>query len=140
MIAKLARAYPNARIIYSGGDASLLANKAARPTISIRCSTSFGVPRARVQVENRSRNTNENAIFSKAMAEPKPGERWLLVTSAHSHAACDWLFPPRRFSGRGLSGRLDDTRPIQALRRIFSSSPVSSAPMHAVHEWTGLVA
>jgi uncharacterized SAM-binding protein YcdF (DUF218 family) len=35
-----------------------------------------------VTLEPRSRNTVENAVFSKAIAQPKPGERWLLVTSA----------------------------------------------------------
>ena len=34
-------------------------------------------------MERRSRNTQENAEFSKAMLTPKPGERWLLVTSAY---------------------------------------------------------
>src|SRR5690606_25620968 len=29
-----------------------------------------------------SRDTYENAIYSKQLAEPKPGETWLLVTSA----------------------------------------------------------
>ena len=43
---------------------------------------SFGVPRERVTLENRSRNTYENAVFAKELAKPKPGERWLLVTSA----------------------------------------------------------
>ena len=33
-------------------------------------------------MERRSRNTQENAEFSRALAAPKPGERWLLVTSA----------------------------------------------------------
>ncbi len=43
---------------------------------------SFGVPRERVMLENKSRNTAENAAFTKALVKPKPGERWLLVTSA----------------------------------------------------------
>ena len=33
-------------------------------------------------MERRARNTLENAEFAKALAVPRPGERWLLVTSA----------------------------------------------------------
>ena len=40
------------------------------------------MPRSRVILENRSRNTHENAAFTAALVHPKPGERWLLVTSA----------------------------------------------------------
>jgi uncharacterized SAM-binding protein YcdF (DUF218 family) len=32
--------------------------------------------------ESRSRNTRENALFSRELMRPKPGEVWLLVTSA----------------------------------------------------------
>ena len=81
-IAKLARAYPNARIVYSGGDASLLANGLPEAKFLYPLLDSFGVPRERVMLESRSRNTAENAAFTKELVKPKPGERWLLVTSA----------------------------------------------------------
>jgi DUF218 domain len=38
--------------------------------------------RDRIIVERKSRNTTENAAFTKQLVMPKPGERWLLVTSA----------------------------------------------------------
>jgi uncharacterized SAM-binding protein YcdF (DUF218 family) len=42
-----------------------------------------GISRDRAILEDRSRNTVENAVFSKAIVQPKRGERWLLVTSAY---------------------------------------------------------
>ena len=81
-MAKLARTYPNARIIYSGGDASLLGNRAPETDFVYPVLDNLGIARGRVQLEARSRNTAENAAFTKALVSPKPGERWLLVTSA----------------------------------------------------------
>ncbi len=82
VIADLARRYPKARIVFSGGDAHLLLASAAEADFVLPLWESFGIARDRVVLENRSRNTAENASFSKARAEPKSGERWLLVTSA----------------------------------------------------------
>jgi len=81
-IAKLARAYPNARIVYTGGDASMLGNQPPETEFVYPLLDSFGVPRERVILESRSRNTAENAAFTKDLVKPKLGERWLLVTSA----------------------------------------------------------
>src|SRR5215467_13558577 len=79
---KLARAYPEARIVYSGGDASLFGNQPAEASFVAPLLDSFGVSSNRVMLESRSRNTAENAQFTKELARPNPGERWLLVTSA----------------------------------------------------------
>ena len=81
-MAKLARAYPNARIIYSGGDASLFGNGVAETDFVYPALASLGIARERVQLETQSRNTAENAAFTKLLVKPKLGERWLLVTSA----------------------------------------------------------
>jgi uncharacterized SAM-binding protein YcdF (DUF218 family) len=81
-IAKLAREFPNARFIYSGGDGTLAGKGGAEADYVPPLMDMFGVAPERVILEPRSRNTAENAAFSKQVAQPKPGERWLLVTSA----------------------------------------------------------
>ncbi|MDO8875996.1 MAG: YdcF family protein [Pseudolabrys sp.] len=81
-IARLARDYPQARIVYSGGDGTLLGTGGAEADYLRPLLDAFGVDPARVVLEPRSRNTAENAAFSKELIKPKPGERWLLVTSA----------------------------------------------------------
>src|SRR6185436_17105876 len=41
-----------------------------------------GLEASRITYERKSLNTEQNAVFAKAIALPKAGERWLLVTSA----------------------------------------------------------
>jgi len=80
--AALAHRYPNARIVFSGGSANLLANDAREADYAGAIFESLGIAKSRLIMERRSRNTQENAEFSKALVAPKDGERWLLVTSA----------------------------------------------------------
>jgi uncharacterized SAM-binding protein YcdF (DUF218 family) len=80
--AALAHRYPNARIVFSGGSANLLSNDAREADFAGAVFESLGVAKSRLIMERRSRNTLENAEFSKALVAPKEGERWLLVTSA----------------------------------------------------------
>ena len=81
--AALARRYPNARIVYSGGSPHLVSSDAREADYAASLFESLGISKERLIVERRSRNTLENAEFSEAIAAPKAGERWLLVTSAY---------------------------------------------------------
>jgi uncharacterized SAM-binding protein YcdF (DUF218 family) len=80
--ARLAKAYPNARLLDIGGPEFL--DPARRPEADEAADVlvALGVPRARIEVERASRNTYENAVNAAAIARPKPGETWVLVTSA----------------------------------------------------------
>jgi uncharacterized SAM-binding protein YcdF (DUF218 family) len=82
IIASLARRYPQARIIFSGGDdpAKTGLGEAA---IAKQLFVSFGVEASRISIEDQSRNTRENALFSYRMIKPAPNSIWLLVTSAY---------------------------------------------------------
>ncbi len=79
--ADLARRYPRSRLVFSGGS-GFIGGGISEADIVSRQADTIGLPRSRVILENRSRNTHENATFSAALVHPKPGERWLLLTSA----------------------------------------------------------
>src|SRR3954469_22941269 len=96
--AALAHRYPNARILFTGGSAGLLSNDAREADHAASLFESLGIARARLLMERRSRNTQENAEFSKAVAAPKEGERWLLVTSAFHMPRSIGLFRKAGFS------------------------------------------
>jgi uncharacterized SAM-binding protein YcdF (DUF218 family) len=66
---ELARRYPDAELVYTG-------NSSWPPFLQ-----PHGLAN-RVIFEDRARNTYENAVLSKQLVAPAPGERWLLVTSA----------------------------------------------------------
>src|SRR5262249_43802220 len=82
VVPDLARRYPNARILFSGGSGALIGDGGAEAGAAARLLESLGISLDRVILEDRSRNTVENAVYSKLIVHPKRGERWLLVTSA----------------------------------------------------------
>jgi uncharacterized SAM-binding protein YcdF (DUF218 family) len=90
--AELARKYPDARIVFSGGSADLMSRDAREGDFAIEIFEALGIDRERLIVERRSRNTYENAAFSKDLVAPKPGERWLLITSAYHMPRAVGLF------------------------------------------------
>lgn len=79
---QLAHRYPNARILISGGGGTVFGEGAAEAPIIAEFLKSLGIDSRRMIVEDRSRTTYENAIFSRELVKPQEGERWLLVTSA----------------------------------------------------------
>ncbi|RIA55988.1 YdcF family protein [Dichotomicrobium thermohalophilum] len=80
--AALARRFPDARLVFSGGSGEILYSGTTEAAGAKRLFTRLGIAPERLLLENRSRNTAENAAFTRELVQPRPGERWLLVTSA----------------------------------------------------------
>ncbi len=80
--AALSRRYPHAKVVYTGGSGSLFFQEWKEAQVVAPLFQQLGVVSERIIFEDQSRNTFENAIFSKRIARPKDGETWLLVTSA----------------------------------------------------------
>ncbi|MFQ5763814.1 MAG: YdcF family protein [Rhodospirillales bacterium] len=81
-MAALARGHPEARLVFTGGSGSLLHQEVKEAHAVVPLLSALGIDPGRVVFEDESRNTWENAEFSRRKAQPQPGETWLLVTSA----------------------------------------------------------
>jgi uncharacterized SAM-binding protein YcdF (DUF218 family) len=78
----LARRLPQARLVFTGGSGMLVATGPQEADVAGRLFEALGVARERITLETKSRDTHENAALTARLVNPKPGERWLLVTSA----------------------------------------------------------
>lgn len=80
--AKLAHRFPEAKILITGGAGAFFYPGKDEATVAEKFLIDLGISKDRILVETQSRNTWQNAIFSKESIKPKTGERWLLITSA----------------------------------------------------------
>jgi uncharacterized SAM-binding protein YcdF (DUF218 family) len=82
MFVKLARLYPTAKLVFTGGSGSIRPDRPKETETAKMLFDDLGLDTTKIIFERESRNTFENAIFSKRLVDPKPGETWLLITSA----------------------------------------------------------
>jgi uncharacterized SAM-binding protein YcdF (DUF218 family) len=139
--AALAHRYPNARVIFSGGNANLVADDSAREAdYAASVFERLGIAKNRLTLERRSRNTQENAEFSKVLVSPKPGERWLLVTSAFHMPRSVGVFRKAGFMVEPYPAdwRTGTDWTLWA-PSIFASDALAQVDI-AVREWMGLAA
>jgi uncharacterized SAM-binding protein YcdF (DUF218 family) len=138
-LADLVRRYPGAKVVLAGGYPDFIVREAPEADVLAQFTDTLGIPADRVMFEGRSRTTRENAVFSRRLAQPKPGERWLLVTSA-------WHMP------RAVGSFRSAGFPVTAYPVDYRTSGWSDADRFflsvadglkrletAVKEWLGLV-
>ncbi len=101
----------------------------------------MGIAPERVTIEDKSRNTEENASFTAAIVHPQASQHWIVVTSAFHMPRAMGVFEKAGFhpvayyvSFRTQGREREDLRvtfePVRNLRTFEI----------AVHEWIGLVA
>lgn len=138
-IAALARRWPEARIVFSGGSGQIIYDGATEADLAAQVFQSFGVPLERMTFEGRSRNTVENARFTRDLVTPQAGERWLLVTSAYHMPRAVGCFRQVGFDVDAwpvdyrTRGPEDATRPFSSVSAGLRRTDV------ALREWVGLV-
>ena len=138
--AALAQRYPNARVVFTGGSANLFANDAREADYAGAIFENLGIAKSRLIMERRSRNTQENAEFSKALVAPKAGEHWLLVTSAFHMPRSVGLFRKAGFAVEPypVDWRVGGRADLFAFANFAIDGLIQTDI--AVREWIGLLA
>lgn len=137
---ELSRRYPAARIVFAGGSSSL-GDQAMQEADVVRMALpQIGVDESRVAFERMSRNTAENARLAKELVQPRPGERWLLVTSAFHMPRSIGCFRAVGFPVTAYPVDFRTTGEAAPFQLFNSVSEGLSFFDMAVREWIGLAA
>lgn len=134
---RLGRHYPLARLVFTGGSGSVTTPDKKEAPVARRYLQELGFDTDGIVFEDQSRNTRENAVYTKQLMAPKSGEVWLLVTSA-THmprsmgvfAAVDWpvIAYPVDYLTTGEGGGFG-----------FDLGTAFSNIGNGLHEWLGLL-
>lgn len=139
--ARLAGLVPNAKVIHSGGKGFVISSQATEAEGAARLFEDFGIAPERIVLEDKSRNTWENAVFTKELVDPKPGQTWLLVTSAYHMPRAMGVF--EKAGWEGVTAYPVDYRTRGTQDRSLGFTGVSKGLRRfdlAFREWVGLVA
>ena len=136
---QLAKKYPNARLVFTGGNASIRSSVSTEAAEVEQHLIDSGIEANRLLLENQARNTYENVLLSKQLVKPTAQENWILVTSAYHLPRAvgifckqGWPVFPYPVDHNSLPGQL--LRP--SLRLAYNSADL----VEASHEWVGLLA
>jgi uncharacterized SAM-binding protein YcdF (DUF218 family) len=137
--AVLARRFSTAKVVVTGGRIDLLREGEGDADTAPRLLSALGVTADRLILENKSRNTYENAVFTKEMVMPKPGETWLLVTSAFHMPRAKALFDKAGFPT--VPWPVDyRTSGKEGIAPFINPGDSLEVTTIAIREWIGLVA
>lgn len=131
----LAHHYPQAKLVFTGGSASIWPNEPSEADVARVFFARQGLDVRRVTFEGRSRSTWENALFTRELVQPGAGETWLLVTSASHMPRAMGVF--RKLGWNVLPWpvgyKTDNVWTIDLAPHLLQLDT-------AMHEWVGLLA
>lgn len=136
---RLAKHYPHVKIIVTGGEGTYFSQSMPDAESTRQLFKMFQLADHNVIYEAKSRNTIENAQFTRDLVHPQKGQRWLLVTSAFHMPRSVGVF---RKAGFDVIAWPTDykTVPEVKFRLYFQNVNESFARSStALHEWLGLL-
>lgn len=139
--AALAHRYPGALLVFSGGSANLVGRQMPEGDAARAFFLRLGIPEDRILIERRSRSTFENGQLTRDLIGPKPGERWILVTSALHMPRAAGVFEKAGFDVVPYPvAYLTSGEPIDYWNYTLSPLAALSLLDESAKEWLGLAA
>ena len=138
--AVLARRYPQARIVFTGGNGLLTEWESTEAPEARRLLVELGVDPARIILEEKSLNTDQNARFTAAMLRPELSKRWLLVTSAFHMPRAMGVFRKAGFNVTAYPVAFRTLGPGKGWQWDFDPARNLRTFEIAAREWIGLAA
>ena len=130
--------FDKAKVIFSGGSGFLNRPGFDNAQVAKSFYKKIGIEIDKIIFEDNSRNTYENIIYSKKIANPKINENWLLITSA-SHMKRALLIADK--NNWDLIPYAVDFKNIKEFKLIPNLNLLSNLNsfQQGSHEWLGLV-
>ena len=130
--------FDRAKVIFSGGSGILNRPDFNHAQVAKSFYKKIGIEIDKIIFEDNSRNTYENIIYSKKIANPKINENWLLITSA-SHMKRALLIADK--NNWELIPYAVDFKNIKDFKLIPNLNLLSNLNsfQQGSHEWLGLV-
>ncbi len=135
----LGRKYPDARLVFTGGIRARHDKSVSEAVVVKRFINQLDTNERAIIYEDRSRNTYENAIFTRALVAPRSGETWILVCEAISMPRAVAVF---RAAGWDVIPYPSGYRTARQAGPVVSFDILDGFDLAyvALHEWVGLVA
>ena len=131
--------YPQAKAVFSGGDASLTGGNSTEAHIASKLFFELGIENDRIIYEDKARNTFENGKFSHQIVKPAKGESWIVVSSAFHLPRVVGVFCSLKWSVIPYPADFH-TLPSSLLTPSLDLGFHLQQLNEALHEWTGLTA
>jgi len=138
--AALALRYPHAKIVFTSNSARFGKMRTTGAEAANQIFRDLGIAQDRLIPENASHNTWENALYSKRLVNPEPGQRWLLVTSASHMPRAVAVFRKVGFPVEPWPVDYRTAGPGDAWKPFEAPTEGLKRLEMAVHEWVGLIA
>jgi uncharacterized SAM-binding protein YcdF (DUF218 family) len=124
-------------LVFTGGSGVLGAQTLKEADVIGPLLQNLGLDPNRVILENQSRNTAENASFTKELLKPRMDQRWLVITSAFHMPRAMGSF--RQAGWNAIAYPVDyHTLSNPNLSLGFSLRNGLNSLSAAIHEWAGL--